>query len=222
MPSKQYISGLFNEIAHRYDLINNLLSVGLHWSWKKKLVSKILDENVSSVLDVATGTGDIISLIKEKLPEAKVLGIDLSKEMIEVAKNKHPNIDFKNIDVNEFKTDYKYDVSCISFGIRNVENIENALISMADATKKKIFILEFGTPQNKVFKATYFFMMEKFIPWIGKLFRFKDSYQYLIDSSKKFPSDDEFIRVATATKLFKKCSYQSVFGGICYIYELKL
>ncbi len=221
MPSQIYIKDLFNSISTKYDLLNNLLSLGLHWSWKKKFVRMIKNDNNRKVLDAATGTGDIAALLHHE--NINVTGIDLSPGMIEVANQRFKNITFEVADTLNLKFDENlFDASSIAFGIRNTESVEEALTELARVSKKYVYVLEFGTPQNKVFKNVYFFMMKKFIPTLGKIFGMKSSYQYLIDSSIKFPSDKKFIELADSLKIFKKTSYKAVFGGICYIYKLEI
>jgi len=221
MPSQIYIKNLFNSISTKYDLLNNLLSLGLHWSWKKRFVQMIKKDKNIEILDAATGTGDIAALLyKENL---KVTGIDLSPGMISVAKSRFKNIKFQVADtLNLSFPDKSFDASSIAFGIRNTESVEEALKELARVSKRYVYVLEFGTPENKVFRSLYFFFMKKFIPSLGKIFGMKSSYQYLIDSSMKFPSDSKFIELANSLSIFKNSSFQPVFGGICYIYKLEI
>ncbi len=221
MPSSVYIKGLFDSIAEKYDLLNNLLSFGLHWKWKKKFSQIIKADGNKLVLDAATGTGDIAHLLKNQ--GIQVQGIDLSHEMIKVAKKRFPDITFSVEDsLNLSFEDKSFDASSMAFGIRNTESISKTLKELARVSKSHVYILEFGTPQNTFFKTIYFFIMKKFIPSLGKIFGMKKSYEYLIDSSIEFPSDKNFIKIADELNVFSKSSYKPVFGGICYIYTLKI
>ena len=218
MPSETQIKSMFNNIAHRYDLLNNILSLGTHWLWKRKLVALIREEKPKSLLDGATGTGDIANLCYQFC--LNVTGIDISQNMLNVAKARYPHIEFKsdnlcNLDIKE----NSYDVSTVSFGVRNVEDLPGCFSELSRVTRKKSFILEFGTPQNQLFKKIYFKVMRLFIPIIGSLLSNKGAYEYLIESSEKFPSADKFLDIARP--YFKKTKYIPLWGGIVYIYVLE-
>lgn len=219
MPNAVAIKTMFNNISGSYDLINDVLSLGIHRAWKKHLVNNITKSNPTSVLDCATGTGDIAILIKKDLPSSKVTGTDFSAGMLEYAKKKTDTIEWSVQDVMNLPySDKSYDVSSISYGIRNVENYHKALAEMARVTKDKICILEFGQPENRFFKAIYFGIMTYFIPLIGKLFKKQAAYKYLIDSSMKFPSAARFASEIQNATQFKSVKYIPLFGGVTYLY----
>jgi demethylmenaquinone methyltransferase/2-methoxy-6-polyprenyl-1,4-benzoquinol methylase len=221
MPKKEKIELMFDKIAPRYDLLNNILSVGTHWIWKRKLIKEIEHSAPQSILDVATGTGDIIGQFNDRA--IRLSGSDISKEMLSEAKLKFPDITFIVDDITESQfLDKSYDVSCISYGIRNVSSIEKALVEMQRITKNKILILEFGQPQNFFLKAIYFGVMKYFIPFIGSLFSSKDSYKYLIESSMNFPSGDLFKKLCEEKLDCQSVDVIPIFGGITYLYIIKL
>lgn len=221
MPKAEFIKTMFNDISGRYDLLNDVLSFGIHRLWKKKLVSKILSNKPNSFLDGATGTGDIALLCRESDPTLIIKAIDFSPNMIKNAKLRSFDVDFEVNDLmNLSLPDQYYDVSNVSFGIRNVEDYNKALKELARVTKKSIYIMEFGQPQNKLIKAIYFFIMLKVIPFIGKLFDKKEAYEYLIESSARFPSDNTFLNVIKEnTPGFGSYKYTPLFFGVVYIYE---
>ncbi len=221
MPEKEKIERMFDTIAPRYDLLNNILSLGTHWFWKRRLIKSIERVNPASVLDIATGTGDIIGQFNNKA--IKLMGTDISKEMLSEAKTKFPDISFLVDDITKSDLlDKSFDVSCISYGIRNVSSIEEALIEMKRVTNKNIFILEFGQPENIVLKAIYFGLMKYLIPFIGSLFGSRSSYNYLIESSMNFPSGAKFKTLCENTISCKGVEVIPIFGGITYLYNIKL
>ncbi len=218
MPSKSKIQPMFNRIADKYDLLNNLLSVGTHWLWKRRLIRLIKSEEPYSLLDGATGTGDIAILAQSFCPQ--ILAIDFSEEMLNFARRKKSRVKFEYGDLtNLILPEKSYDVSSVSFGVRNVESLEICLSELSRVTKKKVYILEFGTPRNFLFRSIYFGVMKYIIPFIGKIFKQKEAYNYLITSSISFPSDESFLEIAKP--YFKESQYYSLMGGIAYIYELK-
>lgn len=223
MPAKNQIESMFNKIARRYDLLNNLLSLGTHWLWKKKLVDEIKLLNPYSIVDIASGTGDIISKFQNQ--NIKLLGTDISNGMLEEARKKFPSINFIVDDITQSSLDNKsYDVSCISYGIRNVSSIDKAILEMERLSIKGIFILEFGQPENRFLRTFYFAIMKYFIPFLGGIFSTKDSYKYLIESSMNFPSGVHFTQLChdVLGERVKKIDFKPVFGGITYIYKIEL
>ncbi len=222
MPEANTIKNMFNNISGSYDLLNDVLSLGIHRLWKKALVSEMVENSPTKVLDCATGTGDIAIMIKKSAKQAQVIGSDFSEKMLAQAQKKTTDITWQIQDVmNLTYTDQQFDNSCISYGIRNVENYEQALKEMARVTQKKICILEFGQPKFLPFKLIYFGIMKYFIPFIGKVFNKQEAYQYLIDSSMKFPCAENFCKVIQKSTGFEDVTYRSFFGGITYLYVAK-
>lgn len=219
MPSETQIKTMFNNISGSYDLLNDLLSLGIHRLWKKSLVKEITNISPNSVLDCATGTGDIALMIKEKNPNAVVEGIDFSPNMLSVAKEKSQTITWNVADVMKLQyADNSFDASCISYGIRNVEDYTIALKEMARVSKKQICVLEFGQPQFFLFRWVYFAIMKYFMPFMGKLFKKEEAYKYLVESSQKFPCADKFVDVIKESTDFKNVTYRPMFGGVTYLY----
>lgn len=223
LPKSSFIKNMFNHIALTYDLLNNVLSLGTHHLWKKKLVHEAIKERPLKILDCATGTGDIAMSMKTLSPKSSVVGIDFSAEMLKSARKKQVakklDIDFQEQDILSLSyEDNAFDVCTISYGIRNVENTTLALQEMARVTSKKLLILEFGRPKNVFFKGLYFGLMNVIIPGIGRLFQQKKAYQYLIDSSKAFPCAEDFVKLIKNHTQFKDVRYRPIFGGITYLY----
>ena len=219
MPKEAQIKSMFNNISGSYDLLNDLLSLGIHRIWKKRLVKQMIADNPASVLDCATGTGDIAIMIKSELPSAKVEGVDFSENMLQEAIKKTNSITWDVADVMKMKyADKSFEATCISYGIRNVEDYKVALTEMARVTSKKICVLEFGQPQFPPFRWLYFGIMNYFMPLMGKLFKKEEAYKYLVDSSKKFPCAEDFCQEIKTATGFNHAQYHSFFGGVTYLY----
>lgn len=219
MPQATAIKNMFNSISGSYDLLNDILSLGIHRLWKKQLVKSMTSNQPKAILDCATGTGDIAIMMKKACPSAEITGTDFSVNMLSVAKTKTNAITWEVQDaMNLPYEDMAYTNTSISYGIRNVEDYKVALKEMSRVTKERLCILEFGQPQNPVFKFIYFTIMNTFIPLIGKFFKKEDAYKYLIESSSKFPSADKFCDVIKEATGFESVEYRPFFGGITYLY----
>ncbi len=223
------INVLFDHIATKYDFINDFLSFGTHRLWKKKLVKSIKTEtSIPKFLDVASGTGDIAQMIHHRFKQSDIHGIDVSSEMINQAKVRDKDNLIQFSTYNGVKTDFAdniFDGISISFGIRNFEFPEKTMTELNRVKKDgaSFYILEFGAPKT-FFTKYIFFPLFKLVTLILDLFVKKnDAYKYLMKSSFSFPSGDDFKEF-----LIKECKleisefkYESVSGGICYLYEFK-
>lgn len=221
MAKADFVRVMFNDIAHKYDLLNDVLSVGTHRLWKKKFIQIALKQNPTSALDCATGTGDIAFKLKESCT-GQVMGIDFSQGMIdfalERAKTNDLPVEFKVADIQNLPfADKSFDVTTISFGIRNVENLDQGLKELGRVSSG-VYVLEFGQPKNKFFKNIYFGLLKLYVPLFGLISKRKDAYEYLIASSEAFPSADDFVNIMKKNMHFKNYGYIPVFGGIAYIY----
>lgn len=221
MAKAEFVSKMFNDIATKYDLLNDVLSVGTHRLWKRKFINIALKQKPKSALDCATGTGDIAFKLKESI-SGQVTGIDFSSGMIDVAleraKANPLPVDFKVADIQKLPfSDKAFDVTTISFGIRNVENLDLGLKELGRVSNG-VYILEFGQPKNTFFKNLYFGMLKMYVPVFGLISKRKDAYEYLIASSETFPSAEKFVEIMKKNMTFKNYGYTPVFGGIAYIY----
>jgi demethylmenaquinone methyltransferase/2-methoxy-6-polyprenyl-1,4-benzoquinol methylase len=224
MAKADFVRVMFNDIAHKYDLLNDVLSVGTHRLWKKKFIKFALQQRPESALDCATGTGDIAFKLKESC-RGQVTGIDFSQGMIDFAlvraKSNPLPVEFKVADIQKLPfADKAFDIATISFGIRNVENLELGLSELGRVANG-VYILEFGQPRNALFKKLYFGVLKMYVPIFGLISKRRDAYEYLISSSEAFPSGDQFIGIMKKSMHFKNYGYLPVFGGIAYIYFAK-
>ncbi len=222
------IREMFNSLANNYDVANDVLSFGMHRLWKKQLVQKLPKGKVS-VLDCATGTGDIAILIKQLNPKADVTAIDFSEKMLDQAPAKAEKAGIKNIrflvaDILKlpFGPD-SFDQITISFGIRNVENLLNAIEEFEKILKPKgiLHILEFGQPANPSWSKIYSAYHRGVLPVIGGLITGNmKAYSYLNKSSEEFPTGESFMKQFPPTS-WKALETKPLLGGIAYIYRIQ-
>lgn len=212
---------MFDDISSNYDLLNDVLSFGSHRLWKYKFVNEAIRLHPKTVLDCATGTGDIAFILEEK-GVTKIHGIDFSNNMISIAQEKglqkKSNCFFSVADIINLPFENKsFDVATISFGIRNTEDLGKALKEL-NRVAKNLLILEFGSPRNKIYSKLYFMLLRLYFPLFAKISGRPDAYDYLIQSSKSFPSGEEFLKIIQENTNYKKLQCQPLLGGIAYIY----
>lgn len=180
------------------------------------------------ILDCATGTGDLAIEFKQKVGVVgSVTGTDFCAEMLipapQKAKDKGLEITFEQADVTALQyQDKQFDITSISFGIRNVSDPVKALKEMARVTKSggKVMVLEFGQVNVPVIGTLYNYYSQNILPKIGGLVTGqKDAYEYLQKSSAAFPCREEFIDLMKESNSFSKMEYISLTGGIAYIYK---
>lgn len=220
---------MFDRIAHRYDLLNRLLSFRQDVVWRNKLARYLPDQKRQSVLDVATGTGDVlISLINKSDKIDRAVGIDMSEGMLEMGRLK---IDRLNLDkIVTLKTgnatdlpfdDALFDVATISFGIRNVNNLELAFQNLYRVLKQngRVLILEFSLPGNFILKSMYLFYFRHILPRIGALISGDAyAYNYLNQSVETFPYGEDFCNIMKENG-FKNVKFHPLTFGIASIYQ---
>jgi len=227
MPQPEKIKSMFSQVAPKYDKANTVLSLGVHHLWRRKFVNLSGVKSGAIILDCATGTGDLAIEFKKRVgPAGRVIGTDFCAEMLESAPDKARSlgmdIEFQLADVTELPyLDHQFDLTSISFGIRNVENPVKAISEMARVTKPngKVMVLEFGQMQIPVVSPLYNYYSRTILPWIGGLVTGqREAYQYLQTSSAAFPCRDNFKDLMLSTGQFKDVSWIPLSGGIAYIY----
>lgn len=227
-PNPDIIKSMFKKVAPSYDRGNDILSVGIHHQWRKKLVRLANVQPGMAILDCATGTGDLAIEFKKAVgPQGSVIGTDFSEDMLLTApaKAKAQNLDihYQTADVMNLPfNDAQFDRVSISFGIRNVQDPKKAIQEMARVTKPggQILILEFGQMKTPVIKDLYKFYSEKVLPYVGGLVTGQtEAYKYLQKSSAKFPCREEFLKWMDETNQFTVTQYEPVSFGIAYIYQ---
>lgn len=203
----------FDGLAPKYDRLNEVLSLGQHMRYKKDLVRSANLKPGQKVLDLCTGSGDITLLIAAEHPEVEVVGLDASSKMLEIAKERtkqFPQISFTQGDVlNLVFEDNTFDVTVISFGLRNLANIEAGIEEMKRVTKKGglILNLDLGRPENAFLEWVHKVYFRTFIPFLGKTIFHRgefNSFAYLPKSGDYFPVQRELVEI------FKKLGLSNV------------
>jgi len=190
----------FNDIASQYDLLNDLLSLGLHRAWKRSLVEEILNSrpNPDKVLDIATGTGDLAALFAEKTSPASVWGLDPSLAMMETGKNKYPflqNWIEGSAEALPFGSDELTVITC-AFGVRNFQDRLKSFSEIARVLKPGGFlgIIEIHPISKKLVYFPLRLFWNYLVPALGGFFQRKGAYQYLRDTGAGFISCEDMIK----------------------------
>ena len=187
---KKFVKDMFEDISYRYDLLNHLLSFGLDYYWRKKLVQYCEITDNQQILDVATGTGDVIFEILKKY-NVNAFGLDYAYNMVNIANKKSKKLGYSNYtnfiqgdaEYLPFKND-SFDRLTISFGFRNIGHYNKALSEFNRVIKKngQLLILEFSKPKYKIFNVMYQFYFKYILPRLGALLSRADAYRYLPES----------------------------------------
>ena len=227
------VNEVFSSVADRYDIMNDLLSLGTHRLWKEILVNSISNlissKRAFNYLDLACGTGDIgYKLLDKKSINTNVYMMDINETMIEQAikrkeyKNFKKNIDFIVSDAENIPlASNSMDCVAIAFGIRNVASMENALFEINRVLKSggKFLCLEFSSVEVPIIKKFYDFYSKNIIPEIGNFVtKDRNSYQYLVESIERFPKQDELTDLITKSR-FINTKYTNLSGGIACIHS---
>lgn len=193
---KEQVAKMFDNISDNYDNLNRVISFGVDVKWRKKILKMVASKNPSTVLDIATGTGDLAILLSNTNAQ-KIVGLDISAGMLEVGKQKiaekklSDKIEMVLGDSEKIPfEDNSFDAITVAFGIRNFENLELGLSEILRVLKPNgIFvILETSVPDKFPFKQGYSFYTKNILPLIGKMFsKDKVAYKYLSDSASIFP-----------------------------------
>lgn len=197
-----FIKDLFNSISVNYDKLNDIMSFGLHKKIKKDIIRQTrlftIHRSPLTCLDLCTGTGDLAGLLKEKYHEVQIIGVDFSEKMLEIARKKHPDIEFLEADCTKLPfNNESFDLCVISFGLRNIEEMEKALKEIYRVLKPGgIFInIDLGKP-NKFFNIFLRPYMYLWISFVGKIFHGDQTpYRYLAESNEYFPSQKELVEI---------------------------
>ena len=223
---KREVEEMFDNIAPKYDLLNHVLSMKIDVLWRNTLVKWMLQDAPKVVLDVATGTGDLAVAV-QKGTGAKVVGLDLSQQMLNVGiekirkQNLQEEISMQKGDAENLPFESnKFDAVCVAFGVRNFENLEKGLAELSRVVKdnKSVYILEFSKVEGFL-GPFYMFYFKNILPLIGRLVS-KDNraYTYLPDSVNAFPFGEKMKNILLNTG-FKKVEYKKLSLGIATIYK---
>lgn len=217
--SAEKIERMFSDIAPTYDFLNRLLSAGIDKSWRKKAVESLAPKK-GLYLDVATGTADLALEIFRQNQEARIVGADLSMEMLKIGKKKTNGKKiglWKGDALNLFFKESVFDGVVCAFGIRNFADLEGGLKEMHRVLKPggRIALLEFAVPANKVFKTVYLLYFKYILPAVGRLVSgHSEAYSYLHSSTADFPAGDE-LKLIFKTAGFDDVAFRPLTFGIC-------
>ncbi len=223
---KGQVEEMFDNISHRYDFLNHLLSFNIDRLWRRKAVKLLRPYAPKKILDAATGTADF-AIAALKLNPEKITGIDISEGMIEAGRKKITKKGLNN-QIELIKADSEnipfddsmFDSAIVGFGVRNFENLERGLreIKRVLIPGGVFVVLEFSIPGNRLFRAVYFFYFLKLVPWLGRLIsKDKSAYSYLPESVREFPDGERFVAVLEKSG-FEKCRRVPLTLGIATIY----
>jgi demethylmenaquinone methyltransferase/2-methoxy-6-polyprenyl-1,4-benzoquinol methylase len=203
LPKSKQIELMFDDVAGQYDSCNKIITFGMDRLWRKKAVALLTKNNPERILDVATGTGDMLIELAGT-NATKIVGIDISQGMLEVARTRLKNLNIGEKISLELQNSEdirmpakSFDAVCVSFGIRNFENLTVGLTEIYRVLTDKgtLVVLETSVPKNRVVRLGYSFYTKRLLPLILALFSKKSyAYKYLTGSAIKFPCGNELIK----------------------------
>ncbi len=219
------VGAVFSSVARRYDLMNDLMSGGLHRLWKDRFVSRVRPRPGEQILDMAGGTGDVAFRMARR--GALVTVADINSDMLEVGKKRAEQ---RRIEGLEWRvenaealtfTDASFDSYTIVFGIRNVTDIPAALSEAHRVLKRggRFYCMEFSSSDWPGFSTAYEAWADKVIPRLGKAFADdEDSYRYLVESIRRFPKPAAF-KAMVANAGFVRIAAEPMLGGLVAIHS---
>ncbi len=213
------VSKMFDDVANRYDFLNDLLSLGRTKAWRRAVTSIIAPKPGMKILDIAAGTGSSSRPLVDK--GAEVTALDFSQGMIEQGRKQNKNINFVQGDALKLPfEDNSFEVTTISFGLRNTSSTEIALKEALRVTKDggRIVVAEFSHPVNPIFKKIYLNYLMKALPVIvKKISKNPDAYIYLADSIRAWPDQAELASIMRDSG-FKSVAWQDLTFGIVAVH----
>ncbi len=226
-PKTQSVKQMFDDIAPTYDRLNHILSLSIDKIWRRRVVRHLRRLGATRILDIATGTGDLAIAMAKKIDSSTICGVDLSPEMLEVARQKvtKQGLDERitlmegNAESLELPSE-SVDAVTIAFGIRNFENKELCLKELHRVIRSggHLVILEFSNPTNRFIGWLYRIYSHKVLPWVGGLISHnRSAYEYLPNSVDSFPNPEAFEKII-ASAGFDNITRRSQSFGIAQIY----
>lgn len=223
---KEKVKTMFNDIAPKYDFLNHFLSAGIDIQWRKTVRKLLADGKPKTILDVATGTGDLAIELSKLAPD-KIIGIDIATEMLDIGKEKivrkglNSIIELQEGDAENLKyNDNSFDAITVAFGVRNFETLQKGLKEMNRVLVPggKVAVLEFSKPKAFPFKQSYNFYSRYILPVMGKVIsRSTTAYTYLPESVRGFAEDKAFLMELEKAG-FRKAKQRRLTMGIATLY----
>ena len=222
------VGNVFDAVSENYDLMNDLMSFGIHRLWKKVAIESSGLRADFKILDLAGGTGDMVKLMKEKVKEEGLIVLsDINRKMLEEGRDRLIDEGIEGINLAQIDAQYlpfrneTFDLVTIAFGLRNVTNKEKALKSILGSLKKggKLIVLEFSKPTNETFREIYDIFSFEVIPKIGEVIaNTEESYRYLAESIRMHPTQNELKELMEKSG-FIECNYDNLTNGIVAIHS---
>lgn len=226
---KSLVGGVFDSVAAKYDVMNDVMSMGIHRLWKRQTIDASAVRKGQRVLDLAGGTGDLTAKFSRVVgKEGQVVLADINHSMLTVGRDKLRdmgivgNVDYVQANAEELPfPDDHFDLITIAFGLRNVTEKDRALRSMLRVLKPggRLLVLEFSKPEYQTLNKLYDFYSFNVLPQMGGLIaNDKESYQYLAESIRMHP-DQETLKQMMQEAGFEQVTYQNMTGGIVALHR---
>jgi len=223
------VKGVFDSVASKYDIMNDLMSLGIHRIWKRVAIQLSHVRTGEKVLDLAGGTGDMSALFQKRVgPTGRVVLSDINAEMLVRGRDRlidegvAGNVTYVQIDAEKIPfPDNSFDCVCIAFGLRNVTHKEEALKSIHRVLKPggRAIILEFSEVKGDLMKKGYDLYSFKILPALGKLIaNDSESYQYLAESIRMHPNQETLKKMMEEAG-FERCEYFNMTHGVVAIHR---
>ena len=220
LPETQ-VRAMFDRIAGVYDVMNSVMTVGMHHRWRQRAADMARVGPGSRVLDVATGTGDLaIEMARRVAPDGEVIGSDFSERMLELAREKAPEIKFEWGDALGLDhPDDSFDAATVGFGARNFSDLAGGLSEMTRVVRPggRVVVLEITTPQRPPLSWFFRVWFDRVVPQLGRFAGDPDAYTYLPNSVRRFP-DARGLAAAMAAVGLVDVRYVVTAGGIIAIH----
>lgn len=226
---KEQVEEMFDNIAPNYDRLNHILSLNIDRIWRRRVMRIVRRSKARRIMDLATGTGDLAIAMAKRVDRTQILGVDLSEEMLAVARAKiqkqglEERIMLEKGDAENLTmvADGSLDAVTVAFGVRNFENMERGLSEIFRTLRPggKLVVLEFSMPKNRLIRWIYSQYAHRLLPRIGGMIsKDKRAYTYLPDSVEEFPSPERFAEILRSVG-FSSVRPRSQSFGIAYIYD---
>jgi len=224
------VGDVFDSVSHNYDLMNDLMSFGIHRLWKKIAIETSGLREDFKVLDLAGGTGDMVKLMKKNISnKGSIILSDINWSMLKEGRNRLIDEGIEDVQIAQIDAQHlpfkenTFDLITIAFGLRNVTNKQAALESILSSLKPggKLMILEFSRPTNEFFRELYDFFSFEVIPKIGEFVAHsEDSYRYLAESIRMHPTQEELKDLMESVG-FSNCNFDNLTNGVVAIHSGK-
>lgn len=225
---REQVRDMFDNIAHSYDFMNRMMTLGIDKSWRKKCVSMAAETSPRDILDLASGTGDLAIAMSLKLPEAKITGADLSEGMLEIGRKKalehgvESRVEFVTADALDLPfEDNSFNVVTIAFGVRNFQNLKKGYDEIFRVLKPggRVLVLELTQPASKAVKPFYNIYTRGIIPLIGRMIsKDAEAYSYLPHSITAVPARDRMTELM-GNAGFRDATWENLTLGVANIYS---